>query len=297
MSYEVVIVGGSFAGLSAAMQLARARRRILLVDAGEPRNRLAKASHGFLGQDGVAPAQIMREGLRQLRAYPTVDFHHGRAMRAEGERDAFQVALDDGTAVEGRRLILAHGVADTLPEVPGLAERWGRTVVHCPFCHGYEFGGGPLGVLATGPLGAHQAEMLPDWGPTTLFTQGLFVPEPEVQARLDRRGVTVETTPVVALLGEAPALEAVRLADGRVRPLAGLFTAPRTTPNGDLAQALGCAFEEGPMGPHIAADGRQETTVPGVFAAGDAARAMHNATLASASGVMAGVGAYQSLLA
>lgn len=295
MSYEVVIVGGSFAGLSAAMQLARARRRILVIDAGEPRNRFAQASHGFLGQDGVAPAQIMREGLRQLSAYPTVDFHHGRATQAEGERDAFHVALDDGTTVEGRRLILAHGVSDTLPEVPGLAERWGRTVVHCPFCHGYEFGDRPLGVLATSPLGAHQAEMLPDWGPTTLFTQGLFTPEPEVQARLDRRGVAVETTPIVALLGDAPAVEAVRLADGRVLPLAALFTAPRTAPNGGLPQALGCALEEGPTGPYVAADARQETSVPGVFAAGDAARAMHNATLASASGVMAGVGAYQSL--
>ena len=296
MSYEVVIVGGSFAGLSAAMQLARARRRILLIDAGEPRNRFATASHGFLGQDGVAPAQIMREGLRQLSAYPTVDFHHGRATKAEGERDAFRVALDDGTTVEGRRLILAHGVSDTLPEVPGLAERWGRTVIHCPFCHGYEFGDRPLGVLATGPLGAHQAEMLPDWGPTTLFTQGLFTPEPEVQARLERRGVTVETAPVAALLGDAPALEAVRLADGRVLPIAALFTAPRTAPNGGLAQALGCAFEDGPTGPYVAADARQETSTPGVFAAGDAARAMHNATLASASGVMAGVGAYQSLM-
>lgn len=296
MSYEVIIVGGSFAGLSAAMQLARARRRILLIDAGKPRNRFAKASHGFLGQDGVAPAQIMREGLRQLSAYPTVDFHHGRATKAEGERDGFHIALDDGTSVGGRRLILAHGVADTLPEVPGLAERWGRTVVHCPFCHGYEFGGRPLGVLATSPLGAHQAEMLPDWGPTTLFTQGLFVPDPDVQARLDRRGVTVEATPVAALLGEAPALEAVRLADGRVSPVAALFTAPRTAPNGGLAQALGCALEDGPTGPYVAADARQETSVPGVFAAGDLARAMHNATLASASGVMAGVGAYQSLM-
>ena len=296
MSYEVIIVGGSFAGLSAAMQLARARRRILLIDAGEPRNRFAKASHGFLGQDGVAPAQIMREGLRQLSAYPTVDFHHGRATGAEGERDAFQVTLDDGTVAEGRRLVLAHGVADSLPEVPGLSERWGRTVVHCPFCHGYEFGDRPLGVLATGPLGAHQAEMLPDWGPTTLFTQGLFTPEPEVQARLDRRGVTVETTPVAALLGDAPALEGVRLADGRVLQLAALFTAPRTAPNGGLAQALGCALEDGPTGPYIAADARQETSTAGVFAAGDAARAMHNATLASASGVMAGVGAYQSLM-
>ena len=295
MPYEVIIVGGSFAGLSAAMQLARARRRILVIDAGEPRNRFAKASHGFLGQDGAAPAQIMREGLRQLSAYPSVDFVHGHAVSASGEFDRFEVTLADGAAYAARRLVLAHGVADTLPEVPGLAERWGRTVVHCPFCHGYEFGDRPLGVLATGPLGAHQAEMLPDWGPTTLFTQGLFVPEPEVKARLDRRGVTVETTPVAALLGDAPGLEAVRLADGRVLPLAALFTAPQTAPNGGFAEALGCAFQDGPTGAYIAADGRQETNVPGVFAAGDAARAMHNATLASASGVMAGVGAYQSL--
>lgn len=296
MSYDVAIIGGSFAGLSAAMQLARARRRVLLIDAGEPRNRFSEAAHGFLGQDGVAPARIMREGLRQLSRYPTVDFHAGLALRAQGEVDAFAIDLDDGSTHAARRLVLALGVTDTLPEVPGLVERWGRTVLHCPFCHGYEVADRPLGVLATGPMAAHQALLIPDWGPTTLFTQGLLSLDDETRGQLGRRGAVVEETPVVELLGQAPQLDAVRLADGRVLPMAALFTAPRTAPSGDLARELGCHLTDGMTGPYIATDERRATSRTGVFAAGDAVLPMHNATLASASGVMAGVGAYQSLI-
>lgn len=296
MRYDAVVVGGNFAGLSAAMQLARARRRILLVDAGEPRNRFAQAAHGFLGQDGVPPAQIMREGLRQLSAYPTVDFHAGRCVAAGGELDGFALALDDGASVEARRLVLACGVADTLPALPGLAERWGRTVLHCPFCHGYEVADRPLGVLATGPLAAHQAQLVAGWGPTTLFMQGEVDPDAESAASLARSGVTIEPVPILELIGEAPGISAVRLADGRTQPISALFIAPQTRPAGGLVEQLGCQLEDGPTGPYVRTDERRATSVTGVFAAGDAVLPMHNATLASASGVIAGVGAFQSLI-
>ncbi|EJL31513.1 thioredoxin reductase [Caulobacter sp. AP07] len=296
MLFDAIVIGGSFAGLSAALQLARARRRVLVIDAGLPRNRFADAAHGFLGQDGKAPAAIIREAMCQLTAYPTVEVLRGEALTAVAGPAGFTVTVSDGRSVRARRLVLATGVTDTLPDVPGLKERWGATVLHCPYCHGYEVRDRPLGVLANHPMAAHQAAMIPDWGPTTLFTQGRFEPDAEQLAVLAARGVTIEREPVVALLGDAPELDAVRLADGRVVTINALFVAPSTRMTSPLAEQLGCAFDDGMLGPVIRVDDGKATTVPGVYAAGDAARAMHNATLASADGVLAGVGAHQSLM-
>jgi thioredoxin reductase len=295
MLLDVVVVGGSFAGLSAAMQLARARRQVFLVDSGLPRNRFAKTSHGFLGQDGKAPAAILHEARSQLAAYPTIEIRQGEALEARAEPDGLIVALSDGGEVRARRLILATGVLDALPDLPGLKERWGATVLHCPYCHGYEVRDRPLGVLASHPMAAHQAMLIPDWGPTTLFTQGEHEPEGEQGAMLLARGVAIEREPVVALLGNAPGLDALRLADGRVVPINALFVAPSTRIASQLAQQLGCTFDDGIFGPVIRVDDWKATTIPGVYAAGDAARPMHNATLASADVVLAGVAAHQSL--
>jgi thioredoxin reductase len=167
--------------------------------------------------------------------------------------------------------------------------------LHCPYCHGYEVATKQLGVLATLPS-IHTAMLLPDWGPTTLFTNGLFNPDEEQTAALASRNVTVETDPVVALLGDAPAISGMQLADGRVVPLDALFTTPRVRLASPLAEQLGCALEDGPLGPLVAVDDFKATSVPGVYAAGDAASRMHNATIASASGVMAGAAAHQSLV-
>jgi thioredoxin reductase len=296
MTYDVIIIGGSFAGLSAAMQLGRARRRVLLIDAGLPRNRFADASHGFFGQDGKAPAEIIREAGRQVLAYPTVEIVRREAVAVVHESQGFEVAYVGGETARGRRLILATGVVDSLPDIDGLKERWGGTVLHCPYCHGYEVRDQALGVLANHPMAAHQAVMLPDWGPTTLYTQGRFEPDAETLVLLERRGVTVERQPIVAVLGEAATMDAVRLADGRVVAAKALFVAPRTSLASPFAEQLGCAVDEGMLGPVIRVDDMKATTVPGVYAAGDAARAMHNATFASADGVMAGVSAHQSLM-
>jgi thioredoxin reductase len=296
MLLDAIVIGGSFAGLSAALQLARARRRVLVIDAGLPRNRFADAAHGVLGHDGKAPAAILREAMCQLTAYPTVEILRGEALNAVTHPDGFTVTVSDGRSVRARRLVLATGVVDTLPDVPGLKERWGATVLHCPYCHGYEVRDRPLGVLANHPMAAHQAAMIPDWGPTTLFTQGRFEPDAEQLAQLAARSVTIEREPVVALLGDAPDLDAVQLADGRVVTVNALFVAPSTRMASPLARQLGCAFDDGMLGPVIRVDDWKATTVPGVYAAGDAARAMHNATLASADGVLAGVGAHQSLM-
>lgn len=293
--YDVVVVGGSFAGLSAAMQLARAQRRVLLVDAGRPRNRFAAASHGFLGQDGVAPAAIVRQALDQLARYPTVGFRQAEALAVSADDDGFELALSEGAGVEGRKLILATGVRDTLP-LRSMIGRWGVSVLHCPYCHGYEVRGRRLAVIANAAAAAHQAVILPDWGPTTLYTQGAFEPTDEEAALLGARGVAIERTPVVELLGEGTDIRGLVLADGREVPAEAVFTAPRTQMASPLAEQLGCAFADGMTGPYIKVDSMQQTSVPGVFAAGDAATEMYNATLASAAGVMAGVAAHRALV-
>lgn len=295
MIYDVILAGGSFAGLSAATQLARAQRRILLVDAGKPRNRFAAASHGFLGQDGVAPAQILREGLRQLSAYPTVDFAHDEAVAARATDEGFEVELAQGGHVAARRLVLATGLVDDLP-LASMVPRWGVSVLHCPYCHGYEVRGGQLAVIANVAMASHQAMLLPDWGPTTLFTQGTFEPSADEAAQLAARGIGIERVPVVELLGEAPKTEALRLADGRIVAAQAVFTAPKTRMASPLAEQLGCALEAGLTGPFVQVDAMKQTSVAGVFAAGDAAQPMHNATLASAAGVLAGVSAHRSLV-
>lgn len=297
MTYDVVIVGGSFAGLSAAMQLGRARRKVLIVDAGLPRNRFASAAHGFFGHDGKPPQLLLGTAREQVLAYPTVSVQQGVASQAAPHEGGFAVTVEDGKTLHTKRLVLAGGVRDRLPAIPGLSERWGTGVLHCPYCHGYELRDRPLGVLANHVLSPHQGQLIPEWGPTTYFTQGDQFPVDEAQAAdLRARGVTIETSPIVELLGNAPALEAVRLADGRVLPCAGLFTAPATEVVGNLAQQLGLAMNDGPSGAFIRVDGFQASSVPGVFAAGDAAMAMHNATLASAAGVMAGAMSHRSLL-
>lgn len=300
--YDVAVIGAGFAGLSAAMQLARARCDICVIDAGEPRNRFATTAHGVLGHDGKTPAEIRTTAIDQLCRYETVDFRRGQVTDAMActLRDAsdplFGLKLADGSTLEARRIILATGVRDSLPDIPGLAERWGKTVLHCPYCHGYEVRDSQIGVIATMPASSHQAMMLPDWGPTTYFSQSEHMPDDEMVLAMRDRGITIEHSPIVEILGKAPVIDGVRLADGRTLHIQTIFAGPTVSMPNPVAEMLRCRFDEGPQGPFIAVDPSQETSVPGVFAAGDAATARHNATLASAAGVMAGFGAHQSLV-
>lgn len=292
MVYDVIIVGGSYAGISAALQLARARRSVLVIDGGQRRNRFADSSHGFLGSDGDDPGQIAERARAQLLAYPTVEWVSQSAVQANRQGDAFALTTAAGQSFVARRLILATGVVDELPAIPGLAERWGKAVFHCPYCHGFELDGGPIGVLAAGPLAIHQALMLPDWGPTTLLLNHAFEPDAEQLASLERRGVALEREAVTSLSGHAD----VTLNNGRITRLAGLFTQPRIRMAAPLAEQLGCVFEDGPMGPFIKVDALRETSVPGVFACGDAAVAAGNVATAVGDGARTGGAAHQSLI-
>lgn len=293
MVYDVIIVGGSYSGISAGLQLARARRKILVIDAGQRRNRFASHSHGFLGQDGEDPGTIASEARAQLLAYPTVEWLAQPAVQAKTGDDGFVVTVENADAFTSRRLILATGVVDELPQVAGLSERWGQRVFHCPYCHGYELHGGQIGVLAASPMAMHHALMLPDWGPTTLFLNGVFEPDADQLASLTRRGVTVVAEPVLSIGG---AQADVTLASGRVIKLAGLFTQPRTRMSSPLATQLGCEFEAGPTGEFIKVDAMRETSVSGVFACGDAAIGAGNIAIAVGDGARTGGAAHQSLM-
>lgn len=294
--FDAIIIGGSFAGLSAALQLARARRPVLVIDAGRPRNRFAAASHGFFTQDGSNPLAMIASAREQLLRYPSARLIEGEASSVTGSDGAFAVTTTAGDTAEARKLVLAYGVSDRLPNVPGLAERWGKSVLHCPYCHGFEFAGRRLAVLQTHPMASHQALLVSDWGPLTLLLNGAAVPDAETSARLAARGVAIEPAIVTGLRGEGEALDVVLLADGRALPVDALYVGPDPHHNSDFAERLGCAMDETPLGPVIRTDERKRTTVAGVFAAGDIARAPHNATWASADGVAAGVFLHQSLV-
>ena len=296
MRHDAIIIGGSFAGLSAALYIARARRHVCIIDTGSPRNRFAAHSHGFFAQDGSAPGTMLATARSQVAAYPTVTFIEGEATSAAKEADGFSVKLTTGDVLEGARLVLAFGISDELPAIPGLAERWGKSVLHCPYCHGFEVSGQRLGVLNVSPMSIHQAMLIAEWGPTTLYLDGASEPDEASLATLAQRGVAIEPAPVKALHGEGAQLTAIELGDGRMSGVDALYLGPRTRLNSGIADQLGCELEEGQFGSVIRTDPQRMTTVPGVYAAGDIARSAHNVTWASADGVTAGVAVHRSLV-
>lgn len=292
MRYDAIVIGGSYAGMAAALQLVRARKAVLIIDAGQRRNRFASESHGFLGQDGVDPGEIARAARAQLEAYPTIVWKDGKAVSVTGVRDDFTVTTADGHAHQARRILFATGVVDHLPPIPGLSERWGRTVFHCPYCHGYELDMGRICVIATGAMSIHQAELLTDWGTVTFMTNASVELDAGAKHTFEARGIAVENGKIDRIDGDADVL----MGDGRRLEFAGIFTATRCAPSSSLAEELGCALEETPMGMQIRTDDAKKTSIPGVFACGDAARVPHSVSLAVGDGAWAGAQLHRSLL-
>jgi thioredoxin reductase len=291
VQHDVIVVGGSYAGMAAALQLARAHRSVLIIDAGLRRNRLASHSHGFLTQDGIDPADIARSARRQLDAYPTLRRVDDEAAAIEGESDDFTVVMADGTKHHGRRILLATGVIDRLPPVDGLADRWGRSVFHCPYCHGYELRRGLVGVIATGPMSTHQAELLTEWGTVTFLLNDSLTLDADAREALGVRGAVIEDTPIARIEAEAD----VHLVDGRVLPFAGIFVATHVEPSGPLVEAVGCALEETPMGLTIKTGPGKETSIPGIYACGDLHMPL-SVSFAVGDGAMAGMQVHRSLV-
>ena len=294
-SHDVLVIGGAFAGMAAATYLARARRSVCVLDTGKPRNRFAEASHGFLGQDGRAPQEILDTARAQLLGYWNVQVVQQEAVTARRADEGFVVTLASGEEHEARKVILAFGLRDTLQNIPGLEERWGRSVLHCPYCHGIEFSERALGVLYRTPMSVHQALLIAEWGPTTLYLHGEELAAEDAE-KLAVRGVQVEPARIAQLVGNGHTLHAAQFADGRERTLEALYVAPRSCLSSPIAQQLGAAIDDGPMGEMIRTDTNRMTTVDGLYAAGDIARAPHSVSWAVADGVTAGTSVHRALV-
>ncbi|MDG9707116.1 NAD(P)/FAD-dependent oxidoreductase [Streptomyces sp. DH10] len=269
--YAVVVVGGGTAGLSAALVLGRARHRTLVVDAGEPRNAPAAHMQGYLSRDGMPPAEFLAAGREEIARYG-VELVRDRVVEVEKGED-FTVVLAGGRTVRARRLVVATGLKDELPAVPGVAERFGRDVLHCPFCHGWEVRDQPFGVLATSPASVHQALIVSQWSKDVRFFLHT-VAEEELSdqdlRRLAAAGVDVVPGEVAGLVVEDGRLTGVRLADDTTHARSVVFVAPRPVPQTGLLERLGAELHETPFGAYPVVDPTGLTTVPGVWAAGNA---------------------------
>ncbi|MDH6218142.1 NAD(P)/FAD-dependent oxidoreductase [Streptomyces pseudovenezuelae] len=295
--YEVVVVGGGAAGLSAGLVLGRARRRTLVVDAGEPRNAPAAHMQGYLSRDGMSPAEFLAVGREEITRYG-VELLRDRAVDVTRDGD-FAVTLAGGRTVRARALVVATGLKDELPAVPGLAERYGRDVLHCPYCHGWEVRDQPFGVLATTPMSVHQALMVSQWSKdVTLFLHEIAedaLSDDDLR-RLAAAGVQVVQGPVAGLVVTDDRLTGVRLVDGTVHDRSVLFTAPRAIPQTDLPARLGAEMVETPFGTYPVVDERGLTTVPGLWAAGNASGFAEQVINSASRGYRAGAAINGELL-
>jgi thioredoxin reductase len=288
--YDVVVVGGGSAGLSAALVLGRSLRRTLVLDVGEPRNAPSSGVHYFLTRDGTPPGEMLRVAREQLQPYTDVEVRGAKATGAAGSDCGFEVALEDGTVVETRKILLATGVHDELPEGRGFRELWGRGVYHCPYCHGWEVRDRPLAVLNRTEQAADYAAFVRNWSrDLVLLSDGPSELDGAGRRRLAALNVPLREQKILRLEGD-DSLRRIVFEDGSSVEREGLFYAPPQRQRSDLAESLGCEIEAmGPL-PFIVVKSdpmTRETTVPGVYVAGDASTPVQGAIMAAASGAAA----------
>ncbi|GAA4009434.1 NAD(P)/FAD-dependent oxidoreductase [Allokutzneria multivorans] len=280
--HDVVVIGGGAAGLSAALVLGRARRSVLVVDAGEPRNQPAAHMHGFLSRDGMPPGELLAVGRAEVAGYGG-EIRSGRAVSARRNGTGFVVELADGNEVSARRLVVTTGLRDELPPIEGLRERWGRDVAACPYCHGWEVRDQPIGVLGTDPRGAHLALLIRQWSADVTYF-GSQLAEQD-RAKLLARGVRIVDEDVVKVLADNDELIGVELTDGSCVKRSALFVPTVFSANDTLLTQLGAEHTE---------DGR--TTVPGVYAAGNVVDPMAQVIIAAAQGAKVGMNVNSDLV-
>jgi thioredoxin reductase len=287
--YDVVVVGGGAAGLSGAVALLRSRRRVLVVDAGRPRNADAAGVHNLLTRDGLPPLELAAMGREEVRRYGGA-VREGRVISAERRGDGFTVRLDGGERLTARRLLVTSGLVDELPEVAGLRERWGHQVLHCPYCHGWEVRDQRIGVLATGPAAVHQALLFSQLSDDVVVLTHTAPPEGEDRVRLATAGVRLQEGEVVALEGPSDGLQRARLIDGTTVPLDALVIAPRMLARSAVLDSLGLAPEPHPsgLGEQYPSGPMGVTAVPGVWIAGNVADVGAQVVGAAAAGTTAG---------
>ncbi|NYH77620.1 thioredoxin reductase [Actinopolyspora biskrensis] len=269
--YDVVVIGGGAAGLNAALMLARARRSVVVIDAGAPRNAPAAGVHGLLAFDGTSPAELLERGRAEVRGYGG-EVLAGEVATASRDRSGFAVRLADDRTVRARRLLVTTGLVDELPDIPGLRDRWGEDVLHCPYCHGWEFRDRAIGVLATGPMSVHRALLFRQWSADVVFFAHTTAPPTGEEAeKLAARGVSVVDREVAAVETAEQRLTGVRLADGTTVAREALVVSPRMTARAGFLAELGLRPVEHPagVGEHIPCDAAGRTEVPGVWVAGN----------------------------
>ncbi|WP_369130178.1 NAD(P)/FAD-dependent oxidoreductase [Modestobacter roseus] len=293
--YDVVVVGGGAAGLSGALALGRARRSVLVVDGGEPRNAPAAEMHNYLGRDGTPPGELLAAGRAEVVGYGG-EVVSGEVVSAAREGDGFTVSLADGRTVAARRLLVTTGLVDDLPDVPGLREQWGHGVLHCPYCHGWEVRDQAIGILATSPMSMHQALMWRQWSAdVTLFVHGQAEPTDEEWEQLAARGVSVVVGEVAAVESDGDRLTGVRLASGQVVARDALVVAPTFTARSAVPESLGLPVEPVEamgtvVGHAVPSTPVGSTDVPGVWVAGNVTDLMAQVIGAAAAGLKAGAG-------
>ncbi|SAL51232.1 FAD dependent oxidoreductase [Caballeronia turbans] len=295
---DVIIIGGSFAGLAAALQLGRARRMVTVLDTGRPRNSFAGHSHGLLGHDHKPPLDILVEARQQLARYPTIRLINARAERVSGAIDEFCVVTDDHESLRARRLILSYGVVDQMPAVPGFAESWGTSIVPCPYCDGFEVAGQHWGLVWSGPQSMNQVRLFHDWTDRlTVFADGHDI-APDTRADVAGRNIPVVDGRITEIARHGGRDATVKLDSAPDVAVDILFAHPRTKPSASLHESLGLATVNTPTGIALKVNERRETSMPGIYAAGDLANpGMPSVTTASWQGATAGISAQQSMLA
>lgn len=297
---DVVVIGGGAAGLSAALVLVRSRRRVLVVDDGTPRNRFAPHMHGVLSRDGLPPRELLELGRAEIAGYGGA-FADTRAVAVTaddaGGRIGFRVELADGSAVHARRVLAASGLVDELPEVPGLAERWGTDVVQCPYCDGWEHRDERIVVLATGPGAVHQAQLLRQLSDdVVLLVHDAGPLDPDEVRGVLARGIRIVDARAARLIGD-DRLRGIELDDGGVLPADVVFTGARLVGRDDPLAPLGAERGDGPHGDWLAVDAVGRTSVPGLWAAGNAAVPYALVPMAMGAGVSAATQLHAELVA
>lgn len=284
--FDVAIIGGSYAGLSAAMTLGRARRNVVVIDSGQPCNRQTPHSHNLITQDGKTPAEISALARGQVLAYPTVQMHTGLVMDVSGTDGEFTITTDGQPTLQARKLIFTTGIRDIMPEIPGFAESWGISAIHCPYCHGYEYSDARTGVLMNGEMALEYLKMIRNWtADLTLYTNGPATFDDAARAKMRAFGAEIVEQPIASLDHENGYLRTLHLTDGSSRDITALYHRPAFVQHCPLPEQLGC--ELNPQG-FIKVDEAQKTTVAGIYAAGDNSGTFRGLAGAMAAGTTAG---------
>lgn len=294
MTYDCIVVGGGPAGLSAALMLGRCRRRVLVCDVGEPRNRWSHAVHGFLTRDGLPPGTFLRLAREDLRPYDTVEIRSARVVDAARDHRGFEVRCEDGSRLRTRKLLLATGVVDELPDIAGLAELYGRSVHHCPYCDGWEWRDQPVGVYGRGEAAAGLALGLTvHTRDLVLCTDGPAIHSDWMRERLDTFDIRVREQRVVRLEGREGRLDRIIFEEGAAEHRRALFFATGQRQASELPARLGCVFTEDGA---VDTGKCEATNVPGLYVCGDASREAQFVVVAAAEGAEAGMAINKALL-